>query len=50
MNIENRTIRFTSTVIWQDLFGDLLEDLLVGENQILEGKTTRWEDEQKKTV
>ena len=31
----------------QDLFGDLLEDLLVGENQILEGKTTRWEDEQK---
>ena len=26
---------------------ELLEDLLVGENQILEGKTTRWEDEQK---
>ena len=34
----------------QDLFGDLLEDLLVGENQILEGKTTRWEDEQKNSL
>ena len=29
---------------------ELLEDLLVGENQILEGKTTRWEDEQKNSL
>lgn len=29
---------------------ELPEDLLVGENQILEGKTTRWEDEQKNNL